>query len=239
VHFGLPPLRKRLGADLVVANAENAADGLGLDAAIYADLRASGVDVVTSGNHIWQRREIQGLLDAEERLLRPENYPAGVPGHGVAVVRVGDTAVGVVNLEGRRFLSSLRCPLTTGRRLAAGLRSKAAVLVVDFHAEASDEKEAFAFHLDGVVSAIFGTHTHVQTADERVLPGGTGYITDVGMCGASGGVIGMKPEVSVRRFVTQMPLKMEVEDGPSALCGALAEIDPATGRCLAMSRVRE
>ena len=238
VFFGLPMLKRRLGADFVVANAENAADGLGLDARIYAELRAAGVDVVTSGNHIWQRKEVLPLLDAEERLLRPENYPVGVPGHGVVVVQAGQTSVAVLNLEGRRFLSSLRCPFHTARRTVGRLRSKLRVVIVDFHAEATDEKEALAFHLDGTVSVIFGTHTHVQTADERVLPRGTGYITDAGMCGAGGGVIGMKPDISVRRFYSQMPLKMEVDEGPGVISGALAEVDAETGLCSAMSRVR-
>jgi metallophosphoesterase (TIGR00282 family) len=239
VHFTLPSLRRRLGVDLVIANAENAVDGLGLDAPTYTELRSSGVDVVTSGNHIWQRREILPLLDAEERLLRPENYPAGLPGHGTVIEETPHASVAVVNLEGRKSLSPLLCPFVVGRRAIGRLRPRSPVVVVDFHAEATDEKEALAFHLDGLASAVIGTHTHVQTADERILPGGTGYLTDAGMCGSGTGVIGMDPELSVRRFVTQMPLKMEVHDGPGVLCGALLDIDASSGRCGAVTRVRE
>ena len=238
VFFHLPALRKSLSADAVIANAENAADGLGLDVRLYEGIRAAGVDVVTSGNHIWQKREILPLLDADERLLRPENYPPGVPGHGSVVLDVAGEGLAVVNLEGRKFLSALRCPFATARQVLARMRPRPRAVVVDFHAESSEEKEALAFHLDGKVSAVVGTHTHVQTADERVLPGGTGYLTDAGMCGSSSGVIGMRADVSLKRFVTQMPLKLEVDDGPAVLHGVLLDIDPASGSCRLISRVR-
>lgn len=238
VFFSLGGLRRSLGVDLVVANAENAVEGVGLDPQTYGELRRAGVDVVTSGNHVWQLAEIRPLLDAEDRLLRPENYPAGVPGHGVVTLQAAHVPVAVMCLEGRRFLSPLLCPFLTARQSLARLRPRPTVVVVDFHAEANDEKEALAFHLDGSVSAVVGTHTHVQTADERVLPGGTGYLTDAGMCGSAAGVIGMDPDLSVRRYVTQMPLKMQVHEGPAVLCGAILDIDPATGRCLGVSRLR-
>ena len=234
----LPEIRRSLGADLVVANAENAVDGLGLDCPAYGELRRAGVDVVTSGNHIWQKREILPLLDSEDRLLRPDNYPAGVPGHGVAVLEAARVPVAVLNLEGRKWLSPLLCPFVAAKQALARLHPRPRVVLVDFHAEANDEKEALAFHLDGTVSAVIGTHTHVQTADERVLPGGTGYLTDAGMCGSSVGVIGMDPDLSVRRYVSQMPLRMEVHEGPSQLCGAVVDVDADTGRCLRVSRLR-
>jgi hypothetical protein len=224
--------------DLVVANAENAVEGLGLDPKTYGELRSAGVDVVTSGNHIWQRREIEPLLEAEVRLLRPDNYPRGVPGHGTVVVEAGHSPVAVINLEGRKSLSALECPFVAARQAVSGLRPRPRAVVIDFHAEAGDEKEALAFHMDGLVSAVIGTHTHVQTADERILPGGTGYLTDAGMCGSATGVIGMNPELSVKRFVSQMPLKMEVHDGPGVICGAFVDIDPDTGRCTHIARVR-
>jgi metallophosphoesterase (TIGR00282 family) len=238
VFTALPELRRSLAADLVVANAENAVDGVGLDLPTYEGLRRAGVDVVTSGNHIWQRREIRPLLDAEDRLLRPENYPAGVPGHGVVIVEAAHVRVAVLNLEGRKSLSALLCPFVTAKQALARLSPRPRVVILDFHAEANDEKEALAFHLDGTVSAVIGTHTHVQTADERVLPGGTGYLTDAGMCGSSVGVIGMDPDLSVRRYVSQMPLKMEVHEGPSQLCGAVVDVDSDTGRCRRVSRLR-
>jgi 2',3'-cyclic-nucleotide 2'-phosphodiesterase len=239
VCASLPALRLRLRIDLAIANAENAVDGQGLDPASYAELRGAGVDVVTSGNHIWQHREIMPLLDSEERLLRPANYPEGVPGHGTAVVAACGVDVAVVNLEGRRSLASLLCPFATARRGLDDLSARVRVAVGGFHAEGHDEKEALAFHLDGRVSAVVGTHTHVQTADERILPGGTGYLTDAGMCGSSVGVIGMNPALSVERYMTQMPIKMQVHEGPVTLCGALLELDPGTGRCREIRRVRE
>lgn len=238
VFTSLPELRRRLGADLVVANAENAVDGAGLDPPTYGELCRAGVDVVTSGNHIWQKRDVRPLLDSEDRLLRPANYPAGVPGHGLVVLEAAHVLVAVLNLEGRKALSPLLCPFLTATQALARLRPRPGVAIVDFHAEANDEKEALAFHLDGLVSAVIGTHTHVQTADERVLPGGTGYLTDAGMCGSSAGVIGMDPALSVRRYVSQMPLKMAVHDGPAQLCGAVVDVDPDTGRCLGVSRVK-
>lgn len=238
VFEGLPSLRSGLGADLVVANAENAADGLGLTPRLYTALREAGVDVVTTGNHIWQNPEIQPLLDREERLLRPHNYPVGVSGHGLVVVEAGDVPVAVVNLEGRKSLSSLRCPFVISDEILSALAGRAAVVVVDFHAEAADEKEALGVHLDGRVTAVIGTHTHVQTADERILPGGTGYLTDAGMCGSSGGVIGMDPALSVRKYVSQMPLKMEVDTGAGELRGVQLEVDAHTGRCIGIHRVR-
>lgn len=213
VFFSLGGLRRSLGVDLVVANAENAVEGVGLDPQTYGELRRAGVDVVTSGNHVWQLAEIRPLLDAEDRLLRPENYPAGVPGHGVVTLQAAHVPVAVMCLEGRRFLSPLLCPFLTARQSLARLRPRPTVVVVDFHAEANDEKEALAFHLDGSVSAVVGTHTHVQTADERVLPGGTAYITDVGMTGPRDSVIGVQTEIILRRFLTEMPQQFSVADG--------------------------
>jgi calcineurin-like phosphoesterase len=206
--MGLPTLLKKTHADLVVANGENAADGLGLTPEIAGSLFKSGVEVITSGNHIWQRREILPLLDGDGRILRPENYPTGVPGRGSLVLTRREVNVAVVN-------------------------------VVDFHAESPEEKEALAIHLDGTVSAVLGTHTHVQTADERVLPGGTAYIGDVGMTGPRQGVIGMKREISIRRSLTQIPIKMEVENSDGVIRGALVEVNPADGKALSIQRIAQ
>ena len=237
VYFGLPALRRESGADVVVANAENAAEGLGLTPQIVIELRQAGVDVVTSGNHVWQRTEIYGVLESDPRVLRPENYPRHVPGHGWCSLELRDGSPAILNLEGRKGLSALRCPLECGRRAAARLRADHPVIVVDFHAEANDEKEALAFYLDGAVSAVIGSHTHVQTADERILPGGTGYITDAGMCGSPTGVIGMKAHLAVRRHLTQLPLRMEVDEGQGSLCGVLVEVESSSGRCRSIERV--
>ena len=236
---GLGDLVRRLGADLVVANAENAADGFGLDPAAADRLFACGVHVITSGNHIWQRREILPMLDARSELLRPENYPPGVPGHGHCVVTVKDTSVAVLNLEGRVNLSPLRDPFTIGRSVLRQARGKAHVCVVDFHAESVEEKEALAAWLDGEASAVFGTHTHVQTADERLLAKGTAFIADIGMSGPVEGVIGMRRETAIHRSLSQMPLKMVVQEGPTEIQGCLITVDARTGRATAIERVRE
>ncbi len=236
---GLGDLVRRLGADLVVANAENAADGFGLDPAAAERLFASGVHVITSGNHIWQRREILPMLDAREELLRPENYPLGVPGHGHCIVRVKDTPVAVLNLEGRVNLSPLRDPFATGRQVLRQTKGKARLAVVDFHAESVEEKEALAAWLDGEAAAVVGTHTHVQTADERILAKGTAYVSDIGMTGPVEGVIGMRRETAIHRSLSQMPLKMTVQEGPAEIQGVLIAIDVRTGRATAIERVRE
>jgi metallophosphoesterase (TIGR00282 family) len=237
VFMSLQSLVKELKVDVVIANGENAADGLGLTPVLAEGLFKSGVDVITSGNHIWQKREILPLLDSETRLLRPENYPTGVPGHGSCVVSKKGVEIAVLNLQGRLNMYNVRCPFSVGLDLAKRLRSQARVIVVDFHAEAPEEKEALSLYLDGLVSAVIGSHTHVQTADERILSRGTGCITDVGMTGPKNGVIGMKPDISIRRALTQIPYKMEVEDTETVISGVLLEIDTDTGRSLSISRV--
>jgi len=236
---GLGDLVHRPGADLVVANAENAADGFGLDPPAAERLFACGIHVLTSGNHIWQRREIWPILDARPELLRPENYPPGVPGHGHCTVTVKDTPVAVLNLEGRVNLSPLRDPLAVARSVLRQARGKSRVAVVDFHAESVEEKEALAMWLDGEAAVIFGTHTHVQTADERILPKGTAYITDVAMTGPVEGVIGMRRDTAIHRSLSQMPLKMTVQEGPAEIQGCLVTVDTRTGRATAIERIRE
>lgn len=244
LFIGLPDLVRRLAADLVIANGENAADGFGLTPDIAARMLTSGVHVITSGNHIWQKREILSLLSTNDTLLRPENYPiiqgpGAIPGKGHCIVHVRDTAVLVINLEGRVNLSPLRDPLHVGKALLKQFRSKVNAVIVDFHAESVDEKEALGLFLDGEVSAVVGTHTHVQTADERILSGGTAYITDIGMTGPVDSVIGMKKETAIARSLTQMPLKMEVQNSIGEIQGVLIEIDTATGKALRIERVRQ
>ncbi len=244
LFVGLPDLARRLAADLVIANAENAADGFGLTPEIAERIRASGVHVITSGNHIWQKREIYPLLQTTDTLLRPENYPvlsgtAAIPGKGHCIVTVRDTAVLVINLEGRVNLSPLRDPIQVGKALLKQFRSKVKAAIVDFHAEAVEEKEAVGLSFDGEVSAVVGTHTHVQTADERILPGGTAYITDIGMTGPVDSVIGMKKETAITRSLTQMPLKMEVQNSTAEIQGVLIEIDLSQGKAVKIERVRQ
>lgn len=197
--------------DLVVANGENAAAGYGLTVPVLKELFNAGVDVVTSGNHIWDKREIYPALEQEERLLRPANYPSGLPGRGTGVYETAaGVKVGVINLEGRVFMKNLECPFRMADELVAELRRSTAIIFVDFHAEATSEKQALGYYLDGRVSAVVGTHTHVQTADEKILAAGTGYLTDVGMSGSQDAIIGNQKEAALDRFLTQLPVRLEV-----------------------------
>ncbi len=239
VYVGLGSMIKNLKADVVIANGENAADGFGMTPDILDKLYSSGVDVVTSGNHIWQNSDILSRLDSQETILRPANYPQGTPGHGNCTVVVKGIPVTVINVQGRYRMPAIDCPFRTSREILRRVSTSAKVKIVDFHAEEPEEKEALAMHLDGTASAVFGTHTHVQTADERILPGGTAYITDAGMTGPVSGVIGGNPEISIRRALTQLPLKMEVADSSSILCGVLVEVDTETGKAVEIERVRE
>jgi 2',3'-cyclic-nucleotide 2'-phosphodiesterase len=243
LFLGLPELARRHSADLVIANGENAADGFGLTPEIANRMLASGVHVITSGNHIWQKREILPFLATSDTTLRPENYPVlsgpdAIPGKGHCLVTVRDVQVLVINLEGRVNLSPLRDPMTVGRSLLKQYKNKVRASIIDFHAESVDEKEALALFLDGEVSAVVGTHTHVQTADERILPRGTAYITDIGMTGPMDSVIGMKKETAIARSLSQMPLKMEVQNSAAEIQGVLVTIDPATSRAVTIERIR-
>jgi metallophosphoesterase (TIGR00282 family) len=233
----LSGLRRERGIDVVIANGENAAGGMGLTPDVAAELFAAGVDVLTGGNHIWKNREAYDLLDSDPRVLRPANYPAGAPGRGAAVLRTGGgVEIGVLNLEGRVFMQALDDPFRLAREQADLLRQSVPAVIVDFHAEATSEKVAMGWYLDGRVSAVIGTHTHVQTADERVLPQGTAYITDVGMTGPRDGVIGMDRDVILERFLTQLPARFQVASGAVQLNAVVVTIAPA-GRAERIERV--
>jgi 2',3'-cyclic-nucleotide 2'-phosphodiesterase len=236
----LPALRREVGADLVIANGENSAGGFGITPDTLDDLLAAGVDVVTGGNHTWQAREIYTLLDSSPRILRPANYPPGAPGRGSGVFRSsGPTpgAVAVLNLEGRVFMQPLESPFEVAREEAERLRRDAAVIIVDMHAEATSEKIALGWYLDGRVSAVIGTHTHVQTADERILPEGTAFISDAGMTGPRDSIIGMGRDEVLQRFLTLLPVRFDVAPGPSQLNGVVVEVDERTGRARRIQRV--
>ena len=225
--------------DLVVANAENAAAGFGVTPDVVTELLALGVDVLTTGNHIWDKRESLSVLDQEQRLLRPANYPPGLPGKGWGVFHTSaELPVAIVNLEGRVFMSNLDCPFRAADAILAELCGRTPVVLVDFHAETTSEKGAMAVYLDGRVSAVFGTHTHVQTADERLLPGGTAFISDVGMTGSRDSVIGIRKELSVERFLTQLPVRFEVAKKEPMLCAVVITLDEATGRAERIERVQ-
>jgi hypothetical protein len=223
--------------DLVVANGENASGGLGITPQVADQFLSQGVDLLTSGNHIWKHKEILPYLNDTDRLLRPANYPPDAPGRGLAVVETAaGERVAVINLEGRVFMSSLECPFRTVDQLLQTLPPEVKVILVDMHAEATSEKQALGWYLDGRVSAMVGTHTHVQTADERILPGGTGYISDVGMTGPVDSVIGMNREIIMERFLTQRPHPFKVATQNLQLQGVVLKID-AGGRCQEITRV--
>ena len=227
-------------ADFVIANGENASGGIGIDPGTAREMLSAGIDVLTSGNHIWHKREIYAYLDSSDRLLRPMNFAPGVPGRGFGVFtsRSG-TAVAVVNLIGRVFMAPADCPFRAAEDALARLAERARVIVVDMHAEATSEKVAMGRHLDGRVSAVLGSHTHVPTADEEVLPGGTAYVTDTGMSGPADSVIGMRTETVVRRFLDQLPARFEVGDGPIRVHGMLVDVDEESGKARSIVRLRE
>jgi len=238
----VPKLIGRHGLDLVVANAENSASGLGVTPDSAEELLAAEVDLLTSGNHIWAKREIVPYLDRPgSKLLRPANYPQGAPGRGRAVVATPDgRTLGVVNLEGRVFMKNLDDPFQAATEQIAALRAEGCrCILVDMHCEATSEKNAMGWFLDGKVSAVLGTHTHIQTADQRVLPGGTAFITDVGMCGPWDSIIGVKKELVLERFLTQRPMAFEPARREVHLQGAIVDLDEATGKARTIERVQE
>jgi metallophosphoesterase (TIGR00282 family) len=236
----VPPLVAREGIGLVVANVENAAGGVGVTPDIVDELLGVGVHVMTSGNHIWDKKEVLDVMGFEPRLLRPANYPRNNPGRGTAVVKTADgLKVGVLNLEGNVFMRPKDCPFQTARDELEGIRQETRVVLVDIHAEATSEKKAMGWYLDGRVSLVIGTHTHVQTADETILPGGTAYLTDAGMTGPHDSVIGVKKEIVIERFLTGMPRRFEPATGDVRLQGALVAIDPESGKATSIRRVDE
>ena len=239
IFFNLKSLIKKYNADFTIVNGENSAEGFGILPAAADQMFLSGADVITTGNHVWQKPEIYPYLDEKDAILRPANFPSGVPGHGSCLVEKHGIKLAVLNLQGRENMSSIECPFRCGRELVKKLKKETPFILVDFHAESSAEKEALACHLDGQVSALVGTHTHVQTADERILKGGTAYITDVGMTGPMDSVIGTIKEISIERSLSQMPLKMEIADLPVTCCGVLIKLDGQSGKALSIERIAE
>lgn len=232
----LPSWKSLNKIDFVVGNGENAAGGMGITTKVYDELVNTGIDVVTSGNHIWSKKEIYPILRSSDRLLRPANYPDNVPGRGWVVHTIRGQKVMIINLEGRVFMKSLECPFRTADAILKEFDGR--VTLLDFHAEATSEKIALGWYLDGRVSAVVGTHTHVQTADETILPNKTAYITDLGMTGPVDSVIGMKKDVVLHRFLTQMPSKFEVGRGRTIISGAVVQIDPDTGNAESIERIQ-
>lgn len=239
LFYNISTLKKNYPHDILIVNGENASEGFGIMPEQVDLMFKQGVDVITSGNHIWQRSEILPELDRQKNLLRPDNYPPGVEGHGWTVLEVKGQKIAVVNLMGRvRMGNTLDCPFRHMNKLLSQIKQETSLIILDFHAEDVMEKEALALYLDGKISLLVGTHTHVQTMDEKIFPKGTGYISDLGMCGVQSSVIGTDPELSVRRYMTQMPLKSEIVEGKEVIHGLYAELDCESGKNLSIERVK-
>lgn len=238
IHEKLPGLLREYRIDFCIANVENAAAGFGVTPQIADELLQSGIDVLTSGNHIWDKRAAVPYMAEQPRLLRPHNYPAGVPGTGIYIgeSRSG-VRVGVLNLQGRVFMAAIDCPFTIGLAAVEQMRQQTPIVVVDFHAEATSEKQALGWYLDGRASAVLGTHTHVLTADDRLLPRGTAYMTDLGMTGPHDSIIGSEQHLALERFLLQTPNRLEPASGNLRITGAVVEIDASTGRALSIQRI--
>ena len=233
----LPRVIREENIQFVIANCENAAGGFGLTPKISREISSAGVDVITMGNHVWARKEISEIIE-EENILRPANFPPEVPGKGWTIIQAGDgTKVGIINLMGRVYMSTLECPFRTADGIIEEISKQTKIIVVDMHAEITSEKVAMGWYLDGKVSAVIGTHTHVPTADERILPQGTAYITDIGMTGPRDSVIGVKKEIILKRYLTQMPIRFEVAKDDLVFAGVVVEIDEKTGKAKSIRRI--
>lgn len=235
----VPRLTAQHRIDAVIANGENVAGGFGVTRELAEELFDTGVSVITTGNHAWDKKEAVEYFSREPRLLRPANYPAGVPGNGSVVI---ETAAGerlaVLQVMGRVYMPTIDCPFQAAKRELSRLKRETSAIIVDMHAEATSEKMAMGHFLDGEVVAVVGTHTHVQTADEQILPKGTAYITDIGMTGPLHSVIGVKKELAIEKFLTGMPRRFEVASGPSVFCAVLLELDPRLGKAISFERIR-
>lgn len=234
----LPKLKEKYRPNLTIANGENAAAGKGITEKIYKQLLEWGIQVITMGNHTWDKKEIYDFIDQEKYLIRPANFPESTPGKGMTFVQMNDYEVAIINLQGRTFLPPLDDPFKKIDQLITKASERTNLIFVDFHAEATSEKQAMGYYVDGRVSAIVGTHTHIQTADERILPEGTGYITDVGMTGPYDAVLGVDKDVIINRFTTQLPVRFTVDKtGRNQLNGVLMTIDSKTGLTKAVERI--
>ena len=235
----LPELKDAQNIEFCIANGENAAGGLGITPKVADELFAGGIDILTTGNHVWDKKEIVKTIDGYPMIIRPSNYPDGVPGKGSAVIKIsGGMKAAVLNVSGRVFMGNLECPFRVAEREVKELSDMTKIILVDMHAEATSEKIALGWFLDGLVSAVIGTHTHVQTADERILPGGTAYISDAGMTGSFDSVIGVKKGHVLQRFLTQMPVKFEPASDDVWLCGVVVEVDNESGKAKRIERIR-
>jgi hypothetical protein len=235
----VPRLIAQRQIDVVVGNGENAAGGFGITPELAEELFDAGLSAITTGNHAWDKKEVLDYFPREPRLLRPANYPAGVPGNGSVVIETaGGERLAILQLMGRAYMPTLDCPFQVGKREVARLKRETPAVIVDMHAEATSEKMAMGHYLDGEVAAVVGTHTHVQTADDQILPKGTAYLTDIGMTGPLHSVIGVRKELAIEKFLTGMPRRFEVASGPSVFCAALIEVDARLGKAISIERIR-
>ncbi|MDD4833491.1 MAG: TIGR00282 family metallophosphoesterase [Lutispora sp.] len=218
-------IKEEYAVDLAIANGENSAGGVGITKDIYDDLLSYGIDIITLGNHAWAQKKIFDFIDDAESLIRPANYPPGTPGKPYTIIEVKNRKVAIINMCGRVFMECIECPFKTIENILLEIENKADIKILDFHAEATSEKVAMGWFLDGRITAMFGTHTHIQTGDERILPKGTGYITDVGMTGPLNSVLGVKKDIIIKKFVTNLPGKFEVEEDSGQFNGVILEID--------------
>lgn len=221
----LPEITTLYNPNFIVANGENSAGGFGITEKVAEELFGMGVNVITSGNHIWDKKEVYSYLDQEMRLLRPANYPPQVPGQYLYLTEVQGKSIAVINLIGRVFMGDYDCPFRRFDQVFAEINKETSIVIVDFHGEATSEKQAFAWYVDGRASVVVGTHTHVPTSDERILPRGTAYTTDLGMCGPLNGILGVDRDIVINRFLTQLPARFSVAKGPRQLCGVIVDID--------------
>lgn len=234
----LPKLKEKYRPQVTVVNGENAAAGKGITEKIYKQFLQLGIQAITMGNHTWNKKEIMEFIDDAPYLIRPANFPENNPGKGIIYLNVNDVEIAIINLQGRTYLEPNDDPFRKGDELIAEAKERTNVIVIDFHAEATSEKQAFAWYVDGRVSAVIGTHTHTQTADERILPNGTAFITDVGMTGSYDGILGVEKESVINRFLTNMPVRFEVEKkGRKQLNGCIIQIDPITGKATHIERI--
>ncbi|RKD24299.1 metallophosphoesterase [Ammoniphilus oxalaticus] len=234
----LPTLRRKYQPTFTIVNGENAAGGRGITPQIAKSFYEAGVQTITMGNHTWDNRAIFDFIDDEKKLVRPANYPPGAPGIGYTYIRSNELELAVINLMGRTFLPALDCPFRTVEELVATIRKRTPYIFVDFHAEATSEKQAIGWFLDGKVSAVVGTHTHVQTGDARILPQGTAYLTDVGMVGPYDSILGMEKEAVLNRFITQLPARFEVASGRTQFNAVVIEVDPTSGKARQIETIR-
>ena len=231
-------LKSEKNIDVVIVNGENAAHGKGLTQATFNALLSGGADVITTGNHIWDRKDVYEFIDREPFLLRPANYPGNCPGKGFCIYPYKAKNIGVINLEGRTFMQPLDCPFMCAEDILKEIKKDCDIILVDFHAEATSEKISMGYFLDGKVTAVVGTHTHVQTADERILPNGTAYTTDLGMVGSLNSAIGIKLENAIEKFITCRMVKFEVADAPCIYCGLIIDIDEKNNQAVSVERIR-